>query len=115
MALTNYLPRTKSPSLSDAARERQTRQSLRLPAAPSPKDIEQDALIHALERETRELRIYVAALIRLLGRKEMIDPAEMDALVALADQVQRGIQLHDRRNHSKLRDLVQPTRTNSAA
>jgi hypothetical protein len=112
MTRAHYL---KNPSLDDAAREREFRQSTRPAAAPSRKDIEQDAQIRALQRETRELRIYVAALIRLLGQNQTIAPAEMDALMALADRFQQHAPSPFRRHPSTLRDLIEPTKISSAA
>lgn len=88
--------------------DRQLRQSMRYPAAPSKKDTEQDAQIRALERETRELRTYVAALIRLLAQKETIGPEEVEGLIELADRVQHQIQPRHRRHHSKIGDLIHP-------
>jgi|ERR1700722_374576 hypothetical protein len=88
--------------------DRHFRQSHRPPAAPSKKDIEQDALIHALEHETRELRIYVAALIRLLTKNETITPEETSVLIALADKVQHDLPPRDYRNRPKLAELIEP-------
>ena len=115
MTPTHYLPRTKNPSLDDAARERDFRQSSRPPAAPSRKDIEQDAQIRALQSETRELRIYVAALIRLLAQNQTITSAELEALTALADRFQQHGPSPFQRHPSTLRDLIEPAKINSAA
>jgi hypothetical protein len=88
--------------------DRHFRQSHRPAAAPSKKDIEQDDLIHALEHETRELRIYVAALIRLLAQKETISREETSVLIALADKVQHDLPPRDYRHRPKLGDLIEP-------
>lgn len=102
------LPRGSHPAADDLKIDRELRQSIRPPAAPSRKDIEQDARIRFLEQETRELRIYVAALIRLLAQKETIGAGEVEGLIALADRVQHEIRPRDRRHHPKMGDLIQP-------
>ncbi len=108
MSWNRVIPRFRNPEL-DAETERRLRQSARPPAAPSQKDIEQDAAIRALERETRELRVYVAALIRLLAQKEAIDHTEVTGLVELADRVQRQIPSSNYRHQPDIRDLIQPS------
>jgi hypothetical protein len=109
MTWQQIFPRSISPDADDLELDRQLRQARRPAAAPSKKDIEQDAQIRSLEQETRELRIYVAALIRLLAQKETVAPSEVDALVALADRVQHDMPPRDHRHRDKLRDLIQPS------
>jgi hypothetical protein len=109
MTWQQIFPKAINPDPEYMEIERHARQVQRPAAAPSKKDIEQDAQIRALEQETRELRIYVAALIRLLGQKESIAPSEVEALIALADRVQQDIPPRDRRQRDKLRNLIRPS------
>jgi hypothetical protein len=92
----------------DVEIDRRVRQSLRLPAAPTQKDIEQDAMIRSLKRETQELRIYVAALVRLLAQKETLAPAEVEELIALADRVRHEIRPRESRHRPKVDGLIYP-------
>jgi hypothetical protein len=92
--------------------ERHFRQANRPPAAPTSKDIEQDARIHALEYETRELRIYVAAMVRLLENNGAISQEEKSVLIALADRVQHEIPARDYRHRPKVGDLIDPPGSN---
>lgn len=70
--------------------ERHVRQVRRPAAAPSPKDIEQDSRIRALERENQTLKAYVAGLLELLVRKGAIEPADIETLRVEAMSITRS-------------------------
>jgi hypothetical protein len=88
--------------------DRHFRQSHRPAAAPSQKDVDQDTRIAALEQETRELRIYVAALIRLLCNKQTLSLKETSNLISLAARVERTLPASDQKHPAKLAELIDP-------
>lgn len=50
------------------------------------KNVTQDQKIELLARENSELRLYLAAIIRLLIGKKMINRDELSKIVAIVDQ-----------------------------
>ena len=60
---------------------RHHRQLHRLPAAPSRKELEQDARLRSLERENRRLECYVTALVQIMRNAGLIGGRQVQAIV----------------------------------
>ena len=63
------------------AHDRHQRQLHRLPAAPSPKDLEQDARLRALEQENHKLECYVTALVQVMRNAGIVAGRQLEAIV----------------------------------
>ncbi len=92
----------------DLAHERRLRQIRRPAAAPSRKDLVQDAQIRTLEKENHELKIYLTALVRLLVRKGTVSREEIEELVGLAERVQKESPEHTPAHRAALPALIEP-------
>lgn len=92
----------------DVAHERRLRQIRRPAAAPSRKDLAQDAQIRTLEVENHELKIYLTALVRLLVRKGTVSRQEIEELVGLAERVQKEAPEHTPAHRAALPALIEP-------
>ncbi len=88
--------------------ERRLRQIRRPAAAPSRKDLAQDARIRTLERENHELKIYLTALVRLRVRKGTVSRSEIEELVALAERAQVDVPEHTPAHRQSLPALIEP-------
>ncbi len=92
----------------NVAHERKLRQIRRPAAAPSRKDLAQDAHIRTLEQENHELKIYLTALVRLLVRKGTVSREEIEELVGLAERVQKDVPEHTPDHRVALPALIEP-------
>src|ERR1700710_713643 len=75
------------------ARDRLERQAHRVAPAPSPKDIAQDAQIRALQAENKELKIYLAQLVRTMVDHDLVTKDDVKELVENVTKVEQEMGL----------------------
>lgn len=90
MSWADWLLGEDEEEAAEIERERRRRKRWSV-AAPSRKDLDQDAQIYRLQKENTELKSYFAALVRLLVTKGIVTKQEISELIAMMEHLEKEI------------------------